>query len=413
MNPVIHGTFLHTPVFGQIHVFSAEIHVDDQGCIAKIVEKPFEKTNTFYLPGFIDAHLHAPQFKNLRLGLDLPLLEWLHKTTFPTESTMTKKDEAFYSHMVTELLRKGTTTACYFGTLGNEANEALVRAVNAGGQRAFVGKVCMDKHSPEYYCESTEDSVAHTKEFVQMVNQVRSDLIKPIVSPRFAISCSMSSMLSLGSYAKENDLSIQTHISENKDEVKFVHELYSADYPNVYQDAGLLTPKTLLAHGVHLNAKELQVIKDSECTLVHCPNSNYSLNSGIASVRQWLDKDINVALGTDVSGGSSPSMLNAMQMAIIASKSINFLQDPGLHALSVAEVLFLATVGGAKALHLPVGTFNVGMQFDALEVEYIPLFTKDEADPVQHYMNLFHGFFYNGDDRHIKRVFVKGKQVKL
>ena len=409
------GIFIHTPRLGELEVFSATIIVNN-GVITKILDKSlltdqdcnFEKG--FFIPGFIDAHLHAPQFKNLGLGLDTPLLQWLESTTFPAESKIVDDDVyCFYRNVVRKLIEGGTTTACYFGSIQNEANFALVKAINEVGQRAFVGKVCMDSNSPPYYIENIKDSISSTIEFIDNDSFKKTSIVRPIITPRFAINCTKDLLNGLGEIANSRDLPIQTHISENPEEVSFVRQLFpdAKDYLDVYEESDLITSKTLLAHAIYLSKDELLRIKASGCTLVHCPNSNYSLNSGVARVRDWLDLGVNVALGTDVSGGSSLSMLNAIQIAVIASKSIQLLQDCNYKPLTLIEALYLATVGGGNALgHEKIGKFEVGMAFDAQFIEYESSFQK-----FTKVTDALYGFLYNGDDRHIKRVIVNGCEI--
>jgi guanine deaminase len=410
MGDIFKGTFIHTPQLGQLEIFSAQIKVIN-GVITEIIDKIpcTDHKGGFYIPGFVDAHIHAPQTRNLSLGLDKPLLQWLDSTTFPTESKFTGDDYLFYKQVVKQLVKNGTTTACYFGTIQNEANLALVQAIKDLGQRAFVGKVCMDSNSPQYYIESTDNSVASTLDFITNDIFKSTNLVKPIITPRFAISCTKELLKGLGKIAYKHDLPIQTHISENPDEVSFVKKLFpdSKDYLDVYDQASLINQRTLLAHAIYLSEDELQRIKASGCTLVHCPNSNFSLNSGIARTRDWLECGIKVALGTDVSGGSSLSMLNAIQTAILASKSINLLKDQNYKPLTPIEAFSLATLGGGTAIgNRNVGKFEVGMAFDALFVEY--------ENPFQSFTQVedsFYGFLYNGDDRHIKNVIINGRNI--
>lgn len=412
MGDIFKGTFIHAPQLGQLEIFSARIKVNN-GIITEIIEKiPCTDYNGgFYIPGFVDAHLHAPQFKNLGLGLDKPLLQWLESTTFPTESKFTDNDYPFYQRVVKHLVKNGTTTACYFGTIQNEANLALVKAIREVGQRALVGKVCMDSNSPQYYIESKDNSLTSTLNFITDDLFKNTDLVKPIITPRFAISCTKELLKGLGQIACEHNLHIQTHISENPDEISFVKELFPAskDYLNVYEQTSLINQNTLLAHAIHLSEDELLRIKSSDCTLVHCPNSNFSLCSGVARVRDWLDAGIKVALGTDVSGGSSLSMLNAIQTAILASKSLNLLKDQDYKPLTLIEAFYLATAGGGAAIgNKKLGKFEVGMVFDTLFIEY--------ENPFQTFTNVkdsFYGFLYNGDDRHIKSVIINGLQIPL
>ncbi len=431
---VIDGPIVHSLAFGQLQLIPvARVIVDlTSGVIVEVKEitadiERIDDVNTKYVvlqenqflcPGFIDTHYHAPQTANAGLGLDYSLLEWLEKVTFPRESSyfLRPTDSIFeeYSSMAERLLRNGTTTCVYFGSLKLEANKVLVDAISNTGQRAFIGKVCMDINSPENYCESTEENVNGTLELIEYIKSLRNELIAPVITPRFAPTCSSELMNELGEIAVSGHHHIQTHISENKGEVAWVRELFpqSSSYAQVYDSSKLLTSKTILAHAIYLEEEEKNLIKERCCAISHCPNSNFALNSGVLDVRDLLERGIKVSLGTDVSGGYSFSMLDACRQAITASKVISF--SKGTKPLTAAEAFSLATLGGAEALEMSdkLGNFMPGKFFDALIVD---CFTSPQI-PVDNratlsFENLFEKFIFCGDDRCIKTVFVSGKQV--
>lgn len=429
MNFKIVGPIVHAIEFGKVEfIEKAEIIVNKiTGKIVKVITEEFNNSHDnvetiitlqpgqFICPGFIDTHHHAPQTGNLGLGLDRELLEWLDTYTFPREkSYSTRTIESIkeeYSEMAKRLLRGGTTTCVYFGSIQVEANKLLIDAIEESGQRAFVGKVCMDQNSPSDYIEITEDSINGTQEFIKYVQSKGSDLLSPVITPRFAPTCSMSLMKKLGEISKESDCHIQTHVSENLSEVAWVKEIFpeSGSYSEVYDEAGLLTSKTILAHAIYLEEDEKKLIKDRGASISHCPNSNFSLSSGCLNLRDLLEKGIKLSLGTDVSGGYSISMLDACRQAVIASKVIHFQDRQKWTPLSANEVFSLATISGAVSLNLSnlLGNFQVGKFFDALIVDVfanpqIPKCSTDES-----LQNLFEKFIFCGDDRCIKSVFVR------
>lgn len=379
--------------------------------------------NQFICPGFIDTHHHAPQTANLGLGLDRELLQWLDTYTFPREKSYgTRSAESIrieYEQMTKRLLSAGTTSCVYFGSLQLEANKVLVDAIEEAGQRAFVGKVCMDQNSPPDYIETSEASISDTRAFISYIQSKANDLISPVVTPRFAPTCSMDLMKELGSIAKEHDCHIQTHVGENSSEIAWVADLFpsSQSYCHVYDESNLLTPKTILAHAIHLKECEKRLIKERDSAISHCPNSNFALSSGCLNLRDLLDRGIKVSLGTDVSGGYSTSMLDACRQSIIASKVIHFNDREKYQPLSVDEVFSLATLSGASSLGLQesLGNFQVGKQFDALIVDVhanpqIPS-GPEVSSPSESLHNLLEKFIFCGDDRCIASVFVKGRQL--
>jgi guanine deaminase len=178
------------------------------------------------------------------------------------------------------------------------------------GQRGFVGKVCMDSHSPEYYVESRENSIKDTKEFVEYAGRVGAGFVKPVITPRFAPSCSEGLLSDLGKIVEEGDCLMQTHISETKAECAWVADIFEGKgYGKVYDDAGLLGPNSVMAHCIHLSEEEIARFKEVGAGIAHCPTSNLMLESGILDVNKLFDNGMEkIGLGTDVAGGFSPRL---------------------------------------------------------------------------------------------------------
>ena len=294
-------------------------------------------------------------------------------------------------------------------------------------------------HSLEFAMEETRAVIAHIKEM-----DPNNKLITSIVTPRFAPSCTRPLLSALGALASEKHLPIQTHISENPSEVELVHSLFPdlGSYADVYDSHQLLTSRTVLAHGVHLSSQERALIKRRGSKISHCPVSNTSLSSGLCPVRELLDSDIEVGLGTDVSGGYSSSVLVAAREASMVSRTLAAITpeskpnaDPSKpqapqtttakdhKKLSVEECLYLATRGGAKCLGLgdKIGAFEVGMEWDAQLIELseasedgqmagqdeglVEVWGKETwSEKVAKWM-------FCGDDRNTKKVFVRGRLV--
>ncbi|XP_061673522.1 guanine deaminase [Syngnathoides biaculeatus] len=371
----------------------------------------------FFMPGMVDTHIHAPQYSYAGTALDLPLLEWLNKYTFPVESRFKDKNFAqkVYTQVVRRTLRNGTTTACYFATIHTDSSLLLGHIADNLGQRALVGKVCMDRNnSVKHYKETIQESLEETRRFIAELLGKKYSLVKPVVTPRFVLSCSGALLGQLGQLAKNNNLHIQSHISENVEEVKIVKELFpdSASYTDVYHKHNLLTNKTVMAHGCHLSDEELALFRETGASLSHCPNSNISLCSGFLNVRNVLNHKVKLGLGTDVAGGYSASMLDAVRRALDTSKLLT-IQDPEHETLNFEEVFRLATLGGSQALSLDdqIGNFEVGKDFDALRVNVmvpggpIDLFQYEEPKIIlEKFLNL-------GDDRNIVEVYVAGRKV--
>ncbi|RKP36213.1 hypothetical protein BJ085DRAFT_16213, partial [Dimargaris cristalligena] len=447
----------------------------------------------FLLPGFIDTHVHAAQFANIGIGYSLPLLDWLDTFTFPEEAKFADLNYArrVYEAAVSTFIRHGTTTAVYYATIHTDSTSALVDIVRRRGQRAWVGKVNMDRNAPEYYIETTEDSLAETERFIQTTlkstpaeNQISTvlssslssspvsdssspilPLVTPVITPRFVGSCSVPLMKGLAQLARQYQLPIQSHLSENQAEIAWIEGLHPEcqSYTDIYRTYGLLgdqpsastsatettatnaqggIPRSIMAHCVHPKPDELTILRDYQVGVAHCPNSNFALGSGMAHVRNLWNYSLAVGLGTDVSGGSSPSMVDAMRQAATASRIRQMAQsaasrtttagesdssptaaaDRLLTPLTIGEVLYMATLGGAEVLGWSerLGSFAPGKTFDALvaggsfnELNPVALNEGRASGPQSHkwWLNHLERFVYLGDDRNIKQVFVQGKCI--
>lgn len=229
-------------------------------------------------------------------------------------------------------------------------------------------------------------------------------------------------MHGLGALQKETGLPVQTHISENKSEIELVGKLFPdhASYTHVYDNHGLLGPKTILAHAVHLSDEEMNLIKKREGKISHCPASNSAITSGTAKVRKLLEKGIEIGLGTDMSGGYSPSILEAVRQALLVSRHVA-MEGCDESKLSVEEVLYLSTRGGARVVGLEktIGGFEVGMEWDAQLIGLCSVLCEEEdidARPVdifgwESWPERIAKWVFNGDDRNTLAVWVKGRLV--
>lgn len=447
-----YGTFIHTPDLGSIEIYTKTgILVDKDGYIKQLFENESKKdilaainddkvevvdisenAQSFFFPGFIDTHIHAPQYPNNGIFGYSTLLDWLTKYTFPLEASLKDltKAELVYDKVINRTVANGTTCAAYYATIDTDATNLLADLALNHGQRAFIGKVCMNDNSPDYYSETCEESKKSTLDVIDHIKKIDPDneLVAPILTPRFAPSCTSELLNWLGDLKKEQNLHSQTHISENKSEVEWVAQLFpnSKSYADVYNDHGLLDEKTILAHAVHITEHEKDLIKNRGSGISHCPISNSAITSGEARIRWLLDSKIPVGLGTDVSGGFSPSILSTARQALLVSRHLA-MKTSDHNKLSVEDVLYLATVGGAKVVGLQdkVGAFKKGMKWD---VQLIDLASKgsqvdvfewqvpeetqstEQNDSIK-FRNMIAKWLFNGDDRNTTKVWVNGVNV--
>jgi len=287
--------------------------------------------------------------------------------------------------------------------------------------------VNMDRHAPPFYCETTEGSLRETERFVQLMLaegatsdaaaclECRGPKARPVITPRFVPTCSAELMGGLAQIARKHDLLIQSHISENLGEVEWVKSLHPADasYAGVYDSAGLLTSRTVLAHGVYLTPEERALFVSRGATVSHCPLSNCMLRSGMLNVRRLLAEDVQVALGTDVSGGAAPSMLSAIRETLKVSNLVALRDGEAYPPLTYAEAFWLATVGGAATLHVAnvTGAFGIGAAFDALVVDPLSAGSPIDLEDADGPLEAFQKWLQLGDDRNTAAVWVDGREV--
>lgn len=333
------------------------------------------------LPGFIDLHVHAPQWPNAGLALDRPLYEWLEEYTFPLEA---KFKDAKYAHLVYDnlvetLLANGTTTALYFGSVDNTGNLELVKSCLSHHQRGFVGKVVMDnpEQTPDYYRdESAAVALDETENFIHEVEKLNKDQsipVTPVITPRFLPSCTDEVLSGLGKLAAKYDLPIQSHCSESDWENGYALETHGKRDAAVLDEFGLLTDKSVMAHGTLLNDEDIKRFKDRGVGVAHCPISNVYFGNAVFPAKKLLSEEVKVGLGTDISGGYDPSVYQNIRQAIMSSRMLDEGVDSelspdlrGKHqaAITAKNAFYMATIGGAKSLNLTTGQIKQGYAAD-------------------------------------------------
>ena len=320
------------------------------------------------LPGMVDLHLHAPQYAYRGTKMDLPLLDWLNINTFPEEAKYENVSyaKAAYTNFVEDLKESPTTRAVIFATLHKEATLELMALLEESGLSTMVGKVNMDRNSPDYLTEhSAEESLENTKAWLREIPKTYRHC-RPILTPRFTPTCSDRLLEGLGRLMAEEGLPLQSHLSENKAEIAWVKELCpdTKNYGESYDRYGLLG-NTVMAHCVHTEEDELRLLMQRGTTIVHCPQSNTNLQSGVAPIKHFLNKGAKVGLGTDVAGGANLSMFRAITDAIHASKLRNCLLREEDSALTLSEAFYMATLSGGRFFG-KVGSFLPGYEADFL-----------------------------------------------
>ena len=313
------------------------------------------------MPGFVDTHVHLPQFAIMGIGSG-ELLSWLNTYTYPEEARFADPEYAakISQQFFDALVANGTTTAVVYSSVHEEATDIAFCAARASGIRAFIGKVMMDRNSPDALLEETEQSISRSVRLFNKWDGAEEGRLRYIFTPRFAAACSMQLMKRVGEIALERGAFVQSHLSENRHEVEWVRRLFpsSPSYAAVYDSAGLLTERSIMAHCIHLAPDEIALLSRARTNVAFCPYSNRTLRSGTMPYQTLRDAGLNISLGTDVAGGPSLSMLEQMREAMTAAQ------------IPWSEALYLATLAGAKALGLAdrIGNFERGKDADFVVV---------------------------------------------
>lgn len=467
MAKVFRGPVVHSISSGQLEIVeNATLVVDAAGVIVAFGKSKDEYSKLavpedaethhldpgeFLIPGFVDTHNHAPQWPMRGLGQGLHILEWLDQVTFPVEARFADASYArrTYENTVSDFLRQGITTASYYGsrkhtslstltsitlTLGRalghaEATRILAEICLEKGQRAFVGKCNMDRNAPAYICESspavslqeTQECIAHIRRLPGCGNPKQA-LVKPVLTPRFAICCTPELLRGLGDMMKKDrDLAMQTHFNEAQQEIDATRglfpELAAKSEADLYKSFGLLSPRSILAHCTIMTDYDKERVKALECGVAHCPIANMTVGGGfmVAPVRDFLRRGIKIGLGTDSGGGWASSMLAVIRQAMIASNAQEVLSQGKDKGLKLEEVFYLATLGGAQVMCLDdqIGNFQVGKQFDAVWISTTTglqsaMTPREEEDSLR---TLFEKYIMSGDDRNMVHVYVRGRRV--
>jgi guanine deaminase len=368
-----------------------------------------EHKNCLITSGFVDTHIHYPQCEIIA-AYGEQLLKWLETYTFPTELKFTDPEYAttIARFFLDQLLSNGTTTALVFGSVHPQSVDAFFTEAQQRNLRMICGKVMMDRHAPDELLDTPETSYTESKQLIEKWHN--KDRLRYAVTPRFAPTSTPEQLAAAGRLLKEfPDVHFQTHLSENKKECQWVHDLFPErkNYLDVYDYYELLGKRSVFAHGIHLDDSEWQRLAETDSALSFCPRSNLFIGSGLFNLHQAYQYNVKVGLGTDVAGGDSFSILQTINEAY----KVQQLQD---QSLSAFQSLYLATLGGAKSLDLDdkIGNFEAGKEADFVVMDYqaTPLITFK----IEHCTTLEERLFsllMLGDDRCIKATYIMGKKA--
>ncbi len=359
------------------------------------------------VPGFVDCHLHYPQI-GMIAAPGGQLLKWLEQYVYPVERQFADPHKAAQCAdlFLDELLRNGTTTAMVFATVHPASVDAFFTAAQKRRLRMICGKVLMDRNAPEDLTDTPESGYEESKALITRWHG--KDRLRYAVTPRFAPTSSDAQLARAGQLLDEHSgLYLHTHLSENRDEVAWVEKLFPGrkNYLDVYNHHGLLGRRTVLAHSIHLNSSDFQLLHQKGAGVAFCPTSNLFLGSGLFDLQTAEMEKVRVGLGTDIGAGTSLSLLRTLNEAYKIQKLRS-------HAISPFKMLYLATLGGAKTLDLDdkIGNFEPGKEadFTVLDCKATPLIAMRMAACKTVAEKLF-VLAMLGDDRAVSATYILGK----
>ena len=360
------------------------------------------------IPAFSDLHVHASQFIQRGIGMDLLLNDWLNTYTFPQESHFADPDyaEPIYEAYVDDMIRNGTFHASIFTTIHRETVNILYRKLEEKGLWAFVGKVNMDFQSPSYLCETTEGSLRETEIFLD--EHSGSENVKPILTPRFVPTCSRELLWGLGKLGKKYGVGVQTHVVESRWEAAESLRLFPdcRSDSEIYEKAGLLgNGPSIFAHFIFPTEDDLRVVKNYGCFAVHCPEATNNVIAGIMAVQHQHELGINLAIGCDIGAGVKNGIYRQCAAAVKLSKLKEFYEPEAGKTITIANAFYMATKAGGSVFG-KVGAFDSGYLFNALVIDGI----EDAGHPMSPEQRL-ERFCYAGDDRNITARYLNGKKM--
>ncbi|MEQ1862152.1 MAG: guanine deaminase [Chthoniobacteraceae bacterium] len=426
----IRGWLIDAPEFGKLRSWPDGAIVLEGPLIAEVGDymtlskKPrtqpvrwLHSSRVVVFPGLIDLHTHVPQYPAVARGTS-ELLPWLRQYVFPLEKDFTgprgRREAAAF---IAELARHGTTTAMLYSAVFEDSCEATFQAAADKGLRAIIGKMMMDvaSYGPHQPSKILSISVAETERLIRRWHGANDGLLEYAVSPRFAVSCSEKLMQTAAEIAQRHGTYVQTHLAENREELEKVRHLFpqAQDYTDVYARSGLLGPRTVLGHCLHLSPREHEAIAASGAAIAHCPGANLFLRSGILPLDTVRAAGIRVGLGTDVAAGPELNLWRVMRAAIDSQTARSF-YEPGVATLTPAGALHLATQGAADVLGKgrAIGSFDIGKEADLTIMDpgsLLPYRTKGASDlGADDVVSLC---VYRGGPDSVIETFVRGRSV--
>jgi guanine deaminase len=367
----------------------------DGEVIAEVVEGEIPQAadgggpDALITPGFIDAHLHLPQFDMIG-SHGLPLLRWLSEYTFPAESKWESVDfaRAMTARVADQLLSVGTTGVCAYATVHHDSAVA--------GLRGVIGQVLMNRYAPPQLCRETNQLIDEAAKLGELYTA--DARMSAAVTPRFALSCSQDLLAAAGKLASQQGAMIQSHVAETPDECRAISELFAGQsYVEVYEQAGLLRERSIYGHGIYLDQNARRTLSENGAAIAHCPTANSFLRSGTMNRSELISDQVRIAIGSDIGAGYERSMVRVARAMIEAAASI------GNDFPDAKQAWYAITAGNADTLQWPdAGRLRRGNAADLLVIQPTIPWLAGPADPLALLM-------FAWDDRWVAKTIVRGE----
>lgn len=428
----IRGQLIDAPEYGRLRSWRGGALIIDGGRIAEIGEyetlrrKPREQgvrwlhsNRVAVFPGLIDLHAHIPQYPAVGRSEE-GLLPWLRQHIFPLEKEFTgPKARREVPGFFAELARHGTTTAMLYGAIYEDTCDTAFTAAHKLGIRAIIGKVMMDvgSYGSLQPRKVLSISLHESESLCKKWHGANDGLLEYAFSPRFAVSCSEKMMRGAAELATQYSAYLQTHLAENHEEVQKVGHLFagSQDYTDVYDRCGMLGPRTVMAHAIHLGERERARLAETGTAVAHCPTANLFLGSGIMDLADLHGRGIPIGLGTDVAAGPELNLWKVMRSAIESQQARSYYVE-GNPVPKAAGVLHLATAGAARALgkEAEIGTLEIGKQADLTLMDItalLPYRRHAQAHTDMSAEDILNLCVYRGGPEAVVETFVRGRSI--
>ena len=428
----LRGCLVDAPEYGKVRTWRDGAIVVEGGKIVEVGEfqhlgkKPrsqpiqwLHSSRAAIFPGLIDLHAHVPQLPAVARGRG-QLLDWLHQHIFPKERTFTgptgqREAAAFFP----ELARHGTTTAMLYTAIYEDSCDAAFSAAAKSGLRIIMGKMMMDvgTYGSLQPRKVISVSMLESERLCRKWHGQGDGLIEYAMSPRFALACSERLMREAAAMAQQYGCYIQTHLAETKEECERLRHMFpsSRDYTDVYEKCGLVGPRTVFGHCIHLSSRERSALAAAGAAVAHCPTANLYLSSGIMPLAEHKAAGLKIGLGSDVAAGPELNLWQVMRSAIESQKARSF-YEAGVVPPTPAHALHLATQGAAEALGkgATIGSFELGKEADFTVMDIASLLpyrgsaTKFEELTAEEVLALC---VYRGGPHAVLETFVRGRSV--